>query len=93
VEQWTARRAEIEKELERVWVQGGDELGPPSYAETVHARRSAVEGSGASESSPVDDDVDDDAIDSNGGAESAQGEGLSGSSSTSTSWNPALRPS
>lgn len=96
VEQWTARRAEIEQELERVWVQGGDELGPPAYAETVDVGGSAVEGSVGSESSaasPVDEGGD--AVDSNGGAgagESGQGEGLFGSSSTSSSWNPALRP-
>lgn len=33
VEEWKARRNEIEKELGQVWVVGGEELGPPPYAE------------------------------------------------------------
>lgn len=33
VEQWRARREEIERELAKVWVDGGDVLGPPPYAE------------------------------------------------------------
>ncbi|GJD02799.1 ABC transporter transmembrane region 2 [Colletotrichum higginsianum] len=32
VETWKARRQEIEEELSRVWVAGGDDLDPPSYA-------------------------------------------------------------
>ena len=92
VEQWKQRRAEIERELERVWVQGGDELGPPPYAETVDVG-SSMEGSGeadesvVSESSPV---AEDEGVRA---GESGQGEGLFGSSSMSSSWNPALRPS
>ncbi|UQC88268.1 ABC transporter transmembrane region 2 [Colletotrichum lupini] len=34
VENWKARRQEIEEELSKVWVAGGDELDPPSYAES-----------------------------------------------------------
>ncbi|KAH0422154.1 peroxisomal abc transporter [Colletotrichum camelliae] len=34
VETWKARRQEIEEELSRVWVAGGDALDPPSYAES-----------------------------------------------------------
>jgi ATP-binding cassette subfamily D (ALD) long-chain fatty acid import protein len=33
VETWKARRQEIEDELARVWVDGGDALEPPPYAE------------------------------------------------------------
>ncbi|KAF2006687.1 peroxisomal ABC transporter-like protein [Amniculicola lignicola CBS 123094] len=33
VELWKKRRDEIDEELNRVWVDGGEELGPPSYAE------------------------------------------------------------
>ena len=33
VEEWKQRRQEIEDELSKVWVEGGDELAPPSYAE------------------------------------------------------------
>ena len=34
VEEWKARRQEIEEELNRVWVDGGNELAPPPYAES-----------------------------------------------------------
>lgn len=34
VETWKARRQEIEDELSRVWVAGGDTLDPPSYAQS-----------------------------------------------------------
>ena len=33
VEEWKLRREEIEAELNKVWVDGGDELPPPAYAE------------------------------------------------------------
>ena len=31
VEQWQKRRQEIDEELNKVWVDGGDELPPPAY--------------------------------------------------------------
>jgi ATP-binding cassette subfamily D (ALD) long-chain fatty acid import protein len=39
VEEWKSRRAQIEEELNRVWVEGGEgeekeELPPPPYLET-----------------------------------------------------------
>ena len=34
VEEWKARKQEIETELSKVLVEGGDELPPPAYAET-----------------------------------------------------------
>jgi ATP-binding cassette, subfamily D (ALD), peroxisomal long-chain fatty acid import protein len=34
VEKWKSRREEIEKELAKVWVEGGDDLTPPPYVET-----------------------------------------------------------
>jgi ATP-binding cassette subfamily D (ALD) long-chain fatty acid import protein len=34
VEKWKSRREEIEKELAKVWVEGGDDLEPPAYVET-----------------------------------------------------------
>lgn len=34
VEEWKTRRQEIEEELNRVWVDGGNELAPPPYAES-----------------------------------------------------------
>lgn len=34
VEEWKTRREEIEEELNRVWVDGGNELAPPPYAES-----------------------------------------------------------
>lgn len=33
VEEWKRRRQEIDNELGKVWVEGGDELAPPPYAE------------------------------------------------------------
>jgi ATP-binding cassette subfamily D (ALD) long-chain fatty acid import protein len=33
VEEWKCRRTEIEEELNKVWVEGGDSLGPPAYME------------------------------------------------------------
>lgn len=33
VEKWKSRREEIEKELGKVWVEGGDDLAPPAYVE------------------------------------------------------------
>jgi ATP-binding cassette subfamily D (ALD) long-chain fatty acid import protein len=32
VEEWKQRREEIENELNKVWVDGGEELPPPAYA-------------------------------------------------------------
>ncbi|KAL2263495.1 hypothetical protein VTK26DRAFT_6490 [Humicola hyalothermophila] len=34
VEQWKARHEEIEKELARVWVEGGGEMAPPPYVKS-----------------------------------------------------------
>lgn len=33
VEEWKKRMQEIEEELARVWLESGDELAPPAYAE------------------------------------------------------------
>jgi ATP-binding cassette subfamily D (ALD) long-chain fatty acid import protein len=33
VEMWKKRKGEIEEELERVWVEGGEELEGPAYLE------------------------------------------------------------
>lgn len=33
VEEWKQRHQEVERELARVWVEGGDVLGPPPYVE------------------------------------------------------------
>ena len=32
VEEWKRRKAEIDEELNRVWVEGGDDLDPPPYS-------------------------------------------------------------
>ncbi|KAH6643085.1 ABC transporter transmembrane region 2-domain-containing protein [Boeremia exigua] len=94
VEEWKARRSAIEEELERVWVEGGDELNPPPYAETVDVDSEGSEevaDSAMSETSPLsqDNEVVVDAMEHNS-AQDAQGEGLFSSTS---SWNPAHRPS
>lgn len=33
VEEWKARHEAIEKELAKVWVEGGDDLDPPPYVQ------------------------------------------------------------
>lgn len=33
VEEWKARHETIEKELAKVWVEGGEDLSPPPYVE------------------------------------------------------------
>lgn len=42
VEEWKARRAEIERELAQVWVEGGDGLQPPPYTEGQSGDRKSV---------------------------------------------------
>ncbi|GAB7355143.1 hypothetical protein MBLNU459_g5715t1 [Dothideomycetes sp. NU459] len=37
VESWKKRREEIEQQLGKVWVQGGEELAPPAYVEAENA--------------------------------------------------------
>ncbi|KAF1808216.1 hypothetical protein P152DRAFT_405912 [Eremomyces bilateralis CBS 781.70] len=39
VEEMKRRRQEIEQELNKVWVEGGDELSPPPYAEKVEENK------------------------------------------------------
>ncbi|KAH7138596.1 ABC transporter transmembrane region 2-domain-containing protein [Dendryphion nanum] len=57
VEEWKTRRQEIEEELNRVWVEGGDELSPPAYAESEDAQRKVQEqqdaGNGDGETGPA----------------------------------------
>lgn len=44
VEKWKSRHEEIEKELAKVWVEGGDDLSPPPYVESQMAQsETAVE--------------------------------------------------
>jgi len=38
VEEWKRRRQEIEDELNKVWVEGGDTLAPPAYVEDEEGR-------------------------------------------------------
>ena len=54
VEEWKARRQEIEEELNRVWVDGGNELAPPPYAESQkdHEQDSNDESRDASSNMP-----------------------------------------
>lgn len=47
VEQWKARREEIETELAKVWIEGGDDhLPPPAYAEAEKRGKDETEPSG-----------------------------------------------
>jgi ATP-binding cassette subfamily D (ALD) long-chain fatty acid import protein len=50
VEEWKRRRQEIDDELNKVWVEGGDELAPPPYesegsAHDERGKKAAVEDS------------------------------------------------
>ena len=37
MEEWKQRRQEIEDELNKVWVEGGEELSPPPYERSEDA--------------------------------------------------------
>lgn len=49
VEEWRKRRQEIDDELNKVWLDGGEELAPPPYAE--------AEATGESEEDDDDDEA------------------------------------
>ncbi|KAJ2894556.1 peroxisomal half ABC transporter [Zalerion maritima] len=54
VETWKARREEIETELAKVWVDGGDELGPPVYTESViEVQQEEADEEGGADASPT----------------------------------------
>jgi ATP-binding cassette subfamily D (ALD) long-chain fatty acid import protein len=59
VEEWKCRRTEIEEELNKVWVEGGDSLGPPAYME--HEAVSVDLDSKASTSEGSEEHVEDNA--------------------------------
>lgn len=44
VEEWKKRKDEIDEELGRVWLEGGDELAPPAYAEVEEEKVREGEG-------------------------------------------------
>jgi len=44
VEEWKKRKQEIEDELGRVWVDGGEELQPPPYVEAEQATEDSSKG-------------------------------------------------
>ncbi|PSN67194.1 hypothetical protein BS50DRAFT_573936 [Corynespora cassiicola Philippines] len=44
VEEWKQRKQDIEAELNKVWVDGGDELSPPPYSEEEEEEKKANEG-------------------------------------------------
>jgi ATP-binding cassette, subfamily D (ALD), peroxisomal long-chain fatty acid import protein len=44
VEEWKARRQEVEDELNKVWLEGGEELTPPPYMEAKDAVQTVEEG-------------------------------------------------
>lgn len=43
MEEWKQRKQEIDAELSKVWVDGGDELAPPPYAEKEVAGKQVKE--------------------------------------------------
>lgn len=53
VEEWKARHETIEKELAKVWVEGGEDLSPPPYVE-VEEKEKEKDGSEVAEGSGVD---------------------------------------
>jgi ATP-binding cassette subfamily D (ALD) long-chain fatty acid import protein len=55
VEEWKLRRDEIETELNKVWVEGGDELPPPAYAD-VKDEADGVESSSSDMRESQEDD-------------------------------------
>ncbi|KAM7224567.1 peroxisomal long-chain fatty acid import protein 2 [Rhypophila decipiens] len=56
VEKWKARRDDIEKELAKVWVEGGEDLSPPPYVQAEAGEEKNQTQSGASmDASMVDD--------------------------------------
>jgi ATP-binding cassette subfamily D (ALD) long-chain fatty acid import protein len=44
VGEWKSRHGEIEKELAKVWVDGGEDLPPPVYSENQDDKEMIVEG-------------------------------------------------
>lgn len=94
VEEWKTRRTEIEQELEKVWIEGGDdlsqgELSPPPY-ESERAETVDSIGEDASETSLLSvRDVEEDGTEPGSGEAGADDELFDSSSS----WHPALRPS
>jgi len=43
VEEWKARHEAIEKELAKVWVEGGEDLSPPPYVEAEEKEKDVFE--------------------------------------------------
>lgn len=55
VEKWKARREEIEKELNKVWVEGGENLAPPPYAEKEEGQTTQTESENTIEARSIGD--------------------------------------
>ena len=54
VEEWKARHEAIEKELARVWVEGGDGLDPPPYVQQAESEiKTETSGEEVEASEPV----------------------------------------
>jgi ATP-binding cassette subfamily D (ALD) long-chain fatty acid import protein len=100
VEEWKNRKAEIEEELNRVWVKDGNdeesgELAPPSYLESEAATRSEEDeeeeedGMVEEEESPASEAGDNEqAVESGSGS----GSGSPHDMGMSGSWSPQFRP-
>lgn len=69
VEEWKKRRQEIEDELNKVWVNNGEELPPPAYAEE---EGSGVESVESVESRDDEEDLDDEQDEEDRGVESVE---------------------
>lgn len=55
VEKWKARREQIEKELNKVWVEGGENLAPPPYAEKEEGQTTQTESENTIEARSIGD--------------------------------------
>lgn len=59
VDEWKRRRDEVEAELARVWVDGGDTLDAPEYVGVEEEEEIGVEEDETSPQESVEDSVDD----------------------------------
>lgn len=72
VEEWKRRKEEIEEELGRVWLEGGEELAPPAYAEKEDGGEAEVEAPGEIEAEGEAEAGPDDRVDAGMDAAAAE---------------------
>lgn len=88
VDEWKSRKAEIEEELNRVWVQGGDdgeesgELAPPSYLESEVTRSEGASEEVVESAGTEEEAAEEEAVESRSPSEGEN----------SGTWSPQFRP-